>query len=674
MNRFLLLTVFLLAFLTGIPARAEQTYRQKIDSLTQLLQITTDQPERCMLLNEISNQYYLFDAEKGIRYGRQALKLADKINFPEGKAFAYLYLAKNTSMTGDYVRSLAYCSIAAKRFEALKDDKSLGLVYLHRGTIYGNQGKFPDALNAFLKALTLFEKFEDDESRIYQANAYQNIGNVFNFMDEDEKALKNYEKACALFKQFPHKQDHYAMNMALMGTVYEKQKQFHRAISLYYFAEKELSKTGDSVSLSFVRNWRGKAYLGLKKYDLSIACSLKALPAAKKSGDQELVASTYQNLGVSYLERAKLTNHSPDFTQASGYLDKALKIHLKTRNHEELTNDYGFMASYFSSVKNFEAGYNMQQLSALYKDSVYNFKNKQSIQNLEDKRTIALRDKQIELNKVALDAREKERWFYAIGAVFLLVIIALFSIQNRQRKRANQRLLELNSKLQEANANKTRFFNIINHDLRSPVANLIHFLQLQKESPELFDAATKQRLEHKTMESAENLLLSMEDMLLWSKGQMQQFKPSVTALKIREVFAELEVYFASDSRADLVVDKTSDLVIFTDSNYLLTILRNLTSNAIKALEKVEEPRIQWSATEIKDRTILTIRDNGSGASKSQFKALYDASEVVGIKTGLGLHLIRDLAQAINCQVEVVTEPTSGTTISLIFNKSVRSSI
>jgi signal transduction histidine kinase len=271
------------------------------------------------------------------------------------------------------------------------------------------------------------------------------------------------------------------------------------------------------------------------------------------------------------------------------------------------------------------------------------------------------------LNHATLDAREKERWFYAVGSLFLVIIVGLFYIQNRQRKRANKDLLELNVKLEQANTNKTRFFSIINHDLRSPVANLIHFLQLQKESPELMDEATRKRLEHKTMEGAENLLRSMEDMLLWSKGQMQQFKPAAEKLQVRDIFIELEAYFGSDSRVKLLVDKTTDAVLFTDGNYLLTILRNLTSNGVKALEKVADPTIRWSVTETQNKTVLTIEDNGSGASKSQFKALYDASEVVGIKTGLGLHLIRDLAQAIACEVEVHTAE-SGTRIALIFRK------
>ena len=48
----------------------------------------------------------------------------------------------------------------------------------------------------------------------------------------------------------------------------------------------------------------------------------------------------------------------------------------------------------------------------------------------------------------------------------------------------------------------------------------------------------------------------------------------------------------------------------------------------------------------------------------EFKALYDEKEVVGIKTGLGLHLIRDLAKAINCEIKVDSKVNEGTIITL----------
>ncbi|MBL7885976.1 MAG: sensor histidine kinase, partial [Flavobacterium sp.] len=76
------------------------------------------------------------------------------------------------------------------------------------------------------------------------------------------------------------------------------------------------------------------------------------------------------------------------------------------------------------------------------------------------------------------------------------------------------------------------------------------------------------------------------------------------------------------------------------------------------------PTIIWRAFHENGNTILSITDNGKGATKEEFKALYDDKEVVGIKTGLGLHLIRDLAKAIDCEISVDSKINVGTTITL----------
>ena len=86
----------------------------------------------------------------------------------------------------------------------------------------------------------------------------------------------------------------------------------------------------------------------------------------------------------------------------------------------------------------------------------------------------------------------------------------------------------------------------------------------------------------------------------------------------------------------------------------------------KIFTNTTNPKIIWKAWQENGTSYLSITDNGPGASEAQFRALYDDKEVVGIKSGLGLHLIRDLAKAIDCQVLVVSELEGGTTFTLKF--------
>lgn len=206
----------------------------------------------------------------------------------------------------------------------------------------------------------------------------------------------------------------------------------------------------------------------------------------------------------------------------------------------------------------------------------------------------------------------------------------------------------------------------MNHDLRGPVANLIHFLHLQKDNPELLDEETKNRMQNKTISGAENLLSSMEDILLWSKGQMENFKPQAKIVAVNDLFEDTKKVFSGYHKIKFEYHNSDAISIFTDENYLKTIVRNLTSNAINVFTTTPNPTIIWKAWQENGVYYLSITDNGPGASKEQFKALYDDKEVVGIKTGLGLHLIRDLAKAIDCEISVDSRIGQGTTFVLKF--------
>ena len=193
----------------------------------------------------------------------------------------------------------------------------------------------------------------------------------------------------------------------------------------------------------------------------------------------------------------------------------------------------------------------------------------------------------------------------------------------------------------------------------------------------MLDEKTKSRIELTTLSSAENLLTSMEDILQWSKSQMQNFQPQPQNFQIATLFDDTKKHFSSVNNIQFQFENPSNLSLITDENYLKTIVRNLTGNAIKALENFiptnetdsraafgMTPTIIWKAFQENGQIILSVTDNGKGATKEQFKALYDYKEVSGIKSGLGLHLIRDLAKAIDCEIVVESLINEGTTITL----------
>lgn len=383
---------------------------------------------------------------------------------------------------------------------------------------------------------------------------------------------------------------------------------------------------------------------------------------------------------VSYLEgsinymQGRILLESKEYKKALYYLKLAEPIiqddipERKSTLQLELSKTYAGLAEW-ELAYTYQKRYAESQKALLTEKAKKNFfAMEEKYQNKEKQQKIKFLFEENKLKKTEIKSVKTQRGLFIISIISLIVFTFLVYRQSRLRKQTNTELLFLNQELDKSNKVKARFFSILNHDLRSPVANLIHFLHLQKNNPELLTEESKLRMENKTISAAENLLESMEDILLWSKDQMEQFKPNKSKLVISELFEDLRKHFASEEHAEIRFKNSQDLVLNTDINYLKTIARNLTANALTVLKNVEEPHVIWEAWSENNAVYLSISDNGSGSTKENFNALYDDSEVIGINTGLGLHLIRDLAKTINCTIQVDQNTTSGTTFILKFEE------
>lgn len=659
-----ILSLFLLAPLFSI---AQNSQYKIIDSLKGLSQVHKEDTALVNIYNEISYSYIYQNSDSGLHYARKALSISQKLLWPKGIGDSYSQMGSHFTSKGNYDSTVLVLNLALQHFTAIKNDYYAGKVYNQLGILQGNKGNYPEALDYFFKSLSIFENANDPNKQRSVAAAFENIGTIYNFTEHYDKAILYLEKCIVVLQKLIKTESRIALNYTNIGTVYQKQGNVAKAIESFEKAEKVLSGQTDYFATAFINSSWGITYLKSNDFVRSIEKSKLALPAAAISGDKELITSITQNLGYAQFKYGCLINNKLLCTEGYGNIIQSLSLYKGLGNQEGLRKAYLYLSEYYATNKDYKNALAMHQLFTAYNDSIYNVKNKQSLQNLEDQRTIDINKKEIELNKLSLANKERQKWFYIAGILLMSCIGFLFFYQSSIRKKTNKKLKELNKNLDEANKIKARFFSILNHDLRSPVANLIQFLYLQKDSPETFDEESKLRLHQKTITGAENLLTSMEDILLWSKGQMTNFKPTLKNIPISDLFADTQKHF--DSFENISINfLVTDLQIHTDENYLKTIMRNFTANAIKALENTPNPSITWEAYQENNKIFMSISDNGPGASSGQFKALYDEKEVVGTKTGLGLHLIRDLAKAIHTTIRVQSNAETGTVFILEFSE------
>ena len=95
-------------------------------------------------------------------------------------------------------------------------------------------------------------------------------------------------------------------------------------------------------------------------------------------------------------------------------------------------------------------------------------------------------------------------------------------------------------------------------------------------------------------DEVEDLLGTMGAMLLWSKEQMDDFKPTIRSVAVSGLFGYLQKFFPPRA-VQFQFSHSPGLYVMADENYLQIIMQHLTSNALKALKNTPEGKIVWNA-------------------------------------------------------------------------------
>ncbi|MFC4818021.1 tetratricopeptide repeat-containing sensor histidine kinase [Flavobacterium sp. GCM10023249] len=605
-----------------------------------------------------NNQY-----EKAIPYFEASWRYAQKNQHLKEETLAIMrlnYLYYSTKQFHKRERLIEYIKNV---LDTTKSVYTQGILNGSLGEYYLDKSEIEPFIGYKLKAIEYRKKFpkEDASNTVNIGISYSQIGQAYIKMKQYDKGIEYSNYARPYMKGSPNA-------LAFLYNDYIKcytGKQNQDSITKYYNAIYQLVSKEDSlhISVSSANRYMAEYFISKNNYTIAVPFAKKAILFAKKSNDAEILMEAQ-------ITQGKLLFKEKQYEKAIAILQLA-----STHAYEFDKNSFiiinQLLSESYAQLGDWRKALLYHKIYAETSERMLNESAKQTIANAEaqfQNRTkqekINLLSAENQVKNLQIQTTRKNQIYLGLGIVLLLTIAGLLYRQNLIRKHTNKKLQILNTELDQANKTKARFFSIINHDLRGPVANLIHFLYLQENHPELLDEESEKRLKQKTTEGAENLLSSMEDLLLWSKSQMENFEPQPQKISVDSLFSDTEKHFSNFDSITIVYKNPEKIELFTDENYLKTILRNLTGNAIKALEKTENPIIEWSAYSEKNKTVLTIKDNGPGSSKDQFRALYDETTISGISSGLGLHLIRDLAKTIHAELKVTTHPESGTIITI----------
>ncbi|MBS1587774.1 MAG: tetratricopeptide repeat protein [Bacteroidetes bacterium] len=405
MVRRLLIILVLFPFF----ARAQKEGKAYVDSLLQLLPRAREDTSKVLLLCNLSSEYRTINPDDGIKYANEALSLAQHLEWKKGIANA---------------------------------NSALGVNYQYRS-------EYPAALEYNFNALKLYEELKDIRG---QAIALSNIGNIYLYQNNFDKVVEYYGKAAKLNEAMGNKRG-IASNIGNMGIAYFNRHDYAKALEYDLRSLKLAEELRDRNSIAVQSSNIGNVYMYLGDYNKALAYSFHSLTIFNDlGGDTYGAAIDLGNIGETYLAIAKdsLYRFKPDslipagkranLAKAIEYLQKGIAA---SRPIAQLDNIIEF-SQYLSQAYELEGDYKSALATykeyAIINDSVYSVQNTQKIKQMENKQALDIKDRDIQIARLAVAKRRNERNFYIAGIVLLLLIIAVVLKNYNNQKKTNAAL------------------------------------------------------------------------------------------------------------------------------------------------------------------------------------------------------------------------------------------
>ncbi|MEO5948075.1 MAG: ATP-binding protein [Chitinophagaceae bacterium] len=680
----------LLYFSIALGQTNENLLVAKKQACEKILAEFTGKPESLELLIKTGTEGLALTAEKDHEY---------KFLFHQAIGSGFYYKQDFTSASQHFEEAYSEAKKANLEEKSIKPLGNLVLIYHYMGL----QGKADTA------AQKLKQIAETNDTLKNKSDIYYNLG-VYN---QQQKfyysiALDNFLKSVSLGKAIADtaktvklKTDYAAKNM-MVADVYLYLKQPEKALQYLEIVKPYLGLSAIVDITAYGKFVR--AYVELNnQQEATTYYNLLNDVVAKSPGKWSEAVSSNLELADLYLKKS-------DLKAAKYYIDIA-GTKSKIDNKEILTSSVNLSyGEYYKAIKNYPEAikyyriaapgtsiYNKEQYADLLKSLTYaelQVGDKNALASF-DKYTLltdSLTQSKISLNLAEMEAvyqnenkqqqivtkniqlsvaRTQRLWLIAGIALAVLIALLLIIIYRNKKKTAdildekNKKLAVLNTALNEANQIKAKLFSIIGHDLRSPISQVYQFLKLQQLNPDALNAEQKNELSNKIQTATGSLLETMEDLLLWSKTQMSEFKTAIQTTKLLPIVEACQNLLQLNTEAKNIRYKNlvpENSMVKTDPYYLQTIIRNLLQNAVKA--SPENGEVEMGTEQRQEELVFYMQNQGGSFTQEQYKHMISTEEYTKSLNGLGLRLVDELSQKIGASICFKTTNNNNTCVEI----------
>lgn len=210
---------------------------------------------------------------------------------------------------------------------------------------------------------------------------------------------------------------------------------------------------------------------------------------------------------------------------------------------------------------------------------------------------------------------------------------------------------------------------MITHDLRSPLTAMLGYAGLIQNAKICKNEEDAQKYLDSLVRSGKEMLILISNLLRWSWVEEGKFSFQKEPLQVSPILKEavdgLGV-LAKPKQLSIAVGAPDDLWALTDGDKFKEILNNLITNAIKFSRPGGTIRV--SAEAVDSRVRISVADQGPGIPSEERENLFKKFSNLrkpGSGTGLGLYIVKTLAEALDGSVDLESEVGRGSTFSIL---------
>ena len=310
--------------------------------------------------------------------------------------------------------------------------------------IYQNQGKIPEALDYFSKALKIYELLADKDG---EATALENIGFVYKEQKQYDLAKNFFFKSLSRHREL---NDQYGIGYSLnaIGGLFEEEGRYDSA--LYYFdaALKVRTAINDKQGIAYVLKNSGNVYAKLNRSNEAHDAFTKSLAVFEELKDQKGISVVTNLYGACLLNENKPA-------LSGNYLERSLALARELGYPADIRNAAGNLQQLYRKQNRWKEALLMNDLFIKMRDSIENDNNKKAALKTQaryeyEKKEAILRKEQENKNAIAAAELKKQKLIrnavtggLGVVACFLVIVFVQRNKISAGKKRSDELLLNI---------------------------------------------------------------------------------------------------------------------------------------------------------------------------------------------------------------------------------------